>query len=147
MANKKPLVFISGVAGQLQTGDVVDYLREVTVAYSSKIALNSDNGDLIVVGALTANANIGFTGTRTRVRVKFTQDVTGGRSLTWDASVTYNAGTTFIEVDPAPSAVTILLFVYNSTSAKYDLLINSYNNSTALALSRYITVRADLLWF
>lgn len=147
MANKKPLVISSGVVGQLQTGDVVDYLREVAVAYSGTIALNSDNGDLIVVGALTANANIGFTGTRTRVTVRVAQDATGGRELTWDASVTYNAGINSVAIDPAPNALTKLTFIYNSTTAKYNIVDSTYTYSEAKLLGNYLMVRADMLWF
>ncbi len=132
MALKKPLVLGSGQNQQLQTADALDYFKAVSVAYATSLTLDADTGDIITVGALTANPTIDFIGTRARVIVRVTQDATGGRTITWGASVTYLAGVATIAINPAANGQTILTFLYNSTTVKYDIVASSYASTSAV---------------
>jgi hypothetical protein len=129
MALKKPLVLNSGQNQQLQSTDALDYFKASSVAFSGTISLDTDSADLFNVGTMTSNPTIGFVGTRPRAIVRLTQDATGNRTVTWDSSVTYLAGLGSIQINPVANTQTLLTFLYNSVTAKYDIVAGSYSTA------------------
>lgn len=98
------------------------------LSYSATRQPNPTSGNTVNFGALTGDMTVNAPAaanswTGAKMTLKFTQDATGGRVITWGSGmVAYRA------IDPTPSAVTVLDFVYDGTNwveveeAEYEVL-------------------------
>ena len=98
-----------------------------SVAYAATVTPNADTARNLVIGALTGNLIIANpTGTPVdcqslRVRVK--QDGTGGRTVTLGNAYRLPTGGT-IDIASGAGKTTRLLFEYNATDSKWDVIGN-----------------------
>ena len=99
-------------------------LKKASPAFSATPTLDSTTGQVLFFGALTANVTaFNLSGLAPKTIVCFTQDVTGGRTVTAGTSIDF--GTDIPDLSglaTAANAVTYVGFVYNPTTAKYRVV-------------------------
>lgn len=72
--------------------------RTVSVAYAAAVTPNSDTTDLLIIaaltGAITVNAPTGTPVDGQTLRIRMSQDGTGGRVVTWNAAFAFGTDVT-----------------------------------------------------
>ncbi|TAL13946.1 hypothetical protein EPN95_04635 [Patescibacteria group bacterium] len=91
-------------------------IRSVTFAQANGISLAHLDGDVVEVGALTANLtmavpSLSLTQIGKRWTFRFVQDATGGRTITWDSAFEHN----WSDTGNTASKKSTITFYYNGT--------------------------------
>ncbi len=109
--------------GQTLTSKRITPRAGVTTGSSSTLIFTTDSNDEIEVGTLTSNVTlITITGTPTDgqvLRLSFTQDATGGRTINWPAGVAFGTDYTSAMVPSAANAKWEMTLIYNSAYSKW----------------------------
>lgn len=97
--------------------------RVVSVPYAAIIAINSDNFDVLNIGALAGNLflenDFGIPTDGQRITVRFQQDSTGGRTITFDSGYAFGTDITTALIPSAANAKWEQVFEYNAADAKW----------------------------
>ena len=109
--------------GQTLTSKRITPRAGVTTGSSSTLNFYTDSTDVIEVGTLTSNvALIYIDGTPTDgqvLRLSFTQDATGGRTINWPAGVAFGTDYTAGMIPTAANAKWQMTLIYNSAYSKW----------------------------
>lgn len=98
-------------------------VRATTVAYAATVTPNADTTDVLNIGALTGDLTLAApTGTPRdgqTLMVRFAQDGTGSRTITYNAAYAFGTDVT-AALDPSTaSAKWTRLFAYNASDSKW----------------------------
>lgn len=105
--------------------DLAPYLtpRATTVAYSATIAPNAATTDVLNVGVLTGNLTMaapsGTPADGQDLLVRFQQDATGGRTISWNSIYAFGSDVTAAMIPTTANAKWEQTFSYNTTDAKW----------------------------
>lgn len=126
----------AGDAGHVADHDLIDdallalpgqyapfHPRATSAAYAATVTPNSDTTDVLNVGALTgALALAAPTGTPSdgqNLQIRFAQDGTGGRAITFNSAYAFGSDVTTALVPTAANAKWIMLFEWNAADSKW----------------------------
>lgn len=117
----------AGVQASLAAADAAaPKVRTVTVAYAATVTPNADSTDVLNVGALTGPLTLATpTGTPRdgqTLRVRFEQDATGGRVVTFGAGYAFGTDITTALLPTAGLGKWVQLFAYDATTVKWRAL-------------------------
>ncbi len=97
--------------------------RTVVASFAATITPNIDNTDILNVATLTGPVTIanpaGNPGDGQSLRVRLTQDATGGRTVTWGAAFAFGTDVTAAMVPTTASAKCELVFVWNTAASAW----------------------------
>jgi len=101
--------------------------RVVTYTYASTITINLDTTDLALLETLTGNVVLAFVGGYDGqvCRARLTQDVVGGRLVTFAAPVKFSDTIPFFVASVAANKIDYIGVAYHAASARYHFI--SYN--------------------
>jgi hypothetical protein len=88
-----------------------------SVAYAASLTINATAGEAVVIGALTGNITINAPTnplSGRRLELIFTQDATGGRTVTWNA--VFKFATSAWQPNGTASKSSVIAFVYDGTN-------------------------------
>lgn len=104
------------------TGAVIEGVSNLT--FGTTIAIDASLGNTFRV-TLTASATLGAPTNpvdNQKIIVEVKQDATGNRTLAYNAAYQFTTGLPSPTLSTAANAVDILVFIYNSTSAKWRFM-------------------------
>jgi len=128
----KPIINNAGVLTEAPASTALDYMRIGAAAFAASLSINTDDNDIVAV-TLTGNVTtLTLTGTRARFTLRVRQDATGGRTITPSGSITFNGGVAAIVLDPSANAHTIVTFLYDPTTSKFDVVAASFGDTVAV---------------
>jgi hypothetical protein len=100
-----------------------DLVRVTSVSYGATVTPNADTTDVLNVGALTGDITIAApTGTPKdgqTLTIRFVQDGTGSRVVTWNAAFAFGTDITAADEPTAASAKWQRIFEWNATDSKW----------------------------
>ena len=100
--------------------------RTTTVAYAATVTPNAATTDVLVVGVLTGNLTLvnptGSPFDGQSLRIRFQQDATGSRTVTFGAGYVFGTDVTTALVPTTPSLKWTMLFVWNATDSVWQTL-------------------------
>ena len=127
MALRRPIVNVAGRLKELPATDTLPGGDQASIAYALNLVINLStlpNAAVYDVD-LTGNITIGFSnavknGQKILLRLK--QDATGGRTVTFDASIRLGTSLTSFTATTTASKRDILGFVYDTVANKFDFV-------------------------
>lgn len=97
--------------------------RSVTVAYAATVTPDSSTTDVLNIGALTGNLTLdnpaGTPADGQNLRIRFSQDSTGGRTITFASEYAFGSDITTSLVPTTASANWEMLFTWNSANTSW----------------------------
>jgi len=98
-------------------------LRSQVLTWASSLTVNWSNADVVRV-TLGGPTTMTFTGAQDgqRLLLEVTQDVTGGRTVTWPASLRYSSTIPAIALSAAGGKLDRIGFIYRSGTSTYDVI-------------------------
>lgn len=101
-----------------------DVLRVTSATYAATVTPNADTTDVLNIGALTGDITIAApTGTPKdgqTLTIRFVQDATGSRTVTWNAAFAFGTDITAAQEPTAASAKWERTFEWNATDSKWQ---------------------------
>lgn len=98
----------------------------VAYAYAATVTIDSTTTDIANIGTLTGNITIANpTGTPTdgqALKIRFQQDATGGRTITWGSQFAFGTDVTTALIPTAASSKWIMGFLWNAVDSKWRCL-------------------------
>lgn len=127
MALRRPIVNVAGRLKELPATDTLPGGDQASIAYALNLVINLSTLPNVAVYDvdLTGNIAIGFSnavknGQKILLRLK--QDATGGRTVTFDASIRLGTSLTSFTATTTASKRDILGFVYDTVANKFDFV-------------------------
>jgi hypothetical protein len=128
----KPIINNAGTLAEAPAATALDYLRIGSAAFAASLSINTNDNDIVAV-TLTGNVTtLTLTGTRARFTIRFIQDATGARTVTAGSSISFNGGVAALTLDPAANSHTIVTFMYDVTTSKFDVIAASFGDTVAI---------------
>jgi len=107
----------------------------VNLTDGATININALDGELfkVTLGGNRTIANPTNPRTGKKILLALTQDISGGRTVTWGSDFRFTTPIPSPTLSTTPAATDYVGFLYNSTAAKWDCL--AYSSATASSLS------------
>lgn len=97
--------------------------RATSAAYAATVTPNSDTTDGLIIGALTGALTLaaptGTPGDFQTLRIRFAQDGTGGRAITFNSAYRFTIDVTLALIPTAASAAWEMIFEWNAALSKW----------------------------